>query len=217
MKPMEHKRALELRRQGLTYKEIGQQLGVSKSTLNNWLKAVPYKPSNESLKRGRLARIQNAQVLHKRKIKRVSKIMEAAGKDIESLSTHSLKLIGLMAYWCEGSKTADNIVKFTNSDSELIRLMAKWFTSICRVSLQKMRVHLRVHEDVSIAEAKEYWSGVTGVPLTQFHRTTIKRSESGGKRANKLPYGIASIIVCDTDLFYRIKGWTKALANKLSD
>jgi hypothetical protein len=122
-----------------------------------------------------------------------------------------------MAYWCEGSKTDDHLVKFTNSDSHLIRLIVKWLMISCGVSKARIRIHLRVHKDVDIDKAKEYWSNITDVPLNQFYRTTIKESESYGKRSNRLPNGIASIIVCDTMLFYRIKGWIQALSENLLD
>lgn len=216
MKPEAHNKAVELRKKGLTYAEIGRLLDVSKGSLSNWLKEIPYKPSDESVKRRRLASIQNGNVLRKRKIQRISKIMYEAEEDVTSLSTHTLRLLGIIAYWCEGSKTVDNIVKFTNSDSKLIRLMVKWFIFACNVPQAKIRIHLRIHKDVNIDKAKKYWSNITDIPINQFYRTTIKKSESDGRRYSQLPYGIASIIVCDTDLFYRIKGWIQALAEKFN-
>lgn len=217
MKIKEREAAVELRKQGLTYNEIRQSLRVSKSSLSRWLQEVPYEPRKDALERRRVASIRNGQILHDRKLDRVSKIVRKAKSEMGSLTLQSLKLLGAMAYWCEGSKTNDSIVKFTNSDPGLVRLMAHWFRSVCKVPDDKLKVHVRIHKDIDQLKAKEYWSSVTGIPMKQFYRTTYKESDSKGKRGNRLPYGIASIIICDTDLFYQIRGWAEAVEAKIVD
>lgn len=82
--------------------------------------------------------------------------------------------------------------------------------------MKKMRVHVRVHSDVEGEGAKKYWSKITGIPPQQFYKTTYKVSSSAGKRFNRLSHGIASIIICDTNLFYKIQGWIEAVALKIS-
>lgn len=51
MKVEEHIKALKLRKQGLTYAEIGKVLCVSKSTLSVWLKGAACSFNEKSAKR----------------------------------------------------------------------------------------------------------------------------------------------------------------------
>jgi len=213
MKNTEHKKAIELRKQGLTYSEINKLLGVSKGSLSQWLKTTAYMPREDVLKRRRLASVQNGQVLHQRKMQMISEMRAESKQEINSVSYETLRLLGILAYWCEGSKTKDSIVKFTNSDERLVQLMMRWFREVCKVPEEKLRIHLRIHQNTNQNVAKKHWAEITGVSLQQFHKITLKESESHGTRINQLSYGIASIIVCDTSLFYRIQGWIEALSN----
>lgn len=211
MKLDEHKRAIDLRRQGMTYAEIQARLAVSKGSLSRWLRAIPHVPHSDSMNRRHLSRIQNGQVLHRRKLIRVEAIRSQAAEEISQIDEAMLKIIGVIAYWCEGSKTIDSLVKFTNSDERLIRLFIQWLVHSCEVPRQRIRIHIRVHEDISSQSAEQYWSRSTGIPPAQFYRTTIKQSGSHGKRRRRLPHGVVSVIVCDSRLFYRIKGWIDGL------
>lgn len=215
MKIEERKKAIELRNQGLTYPEIGKLLGVGRGTLSYWLRAIPYTPREETKNRRRESSIRNGMLRRLRKIERVSIIKAAAKNEVNIISCESLKLLGAMAYWCEGSKTQDSVVKFTNSEAILIQFMMQWLRVVCEVPDNKFRIHLRVHPNVNHDEAKKYWSKITGVPLSQFFKVTTKVSESGGQRPNQLPFGIATINVCDTSLTYKVRGWIEALGESL--
>lgn len=211
MKIVERQKAVELRRKGLTYKEIGKRLSVSKSSLSLWLRNIPYVPTEESLQRKRMASINAGQVLHKRKLKRISRIKALAKREIPNIKPEAIKLLGIMAYWTEGSKTDDSHVKFTNTDPRFIKFTLKWLREICKVPEEKLRLHLRIHPDTNRERAEKYWSKLTDIPSERFYKTTIKTSGSNGKSFNKLSNGIASVTVCDTNLFYKIRGWIEGL------
>ena len=214
MKIVERQKAIELRRGGLTYSEIGQSLKVSKGALSLWLRQTPYMPTEETRQRRKIASINNGQVLHRRKMERIIKIKREAKQEISNIKPKELKLLGIMAYWAEGSKTEDGLVKFTNTDPRFIKFALKWLREICGVPKEKLRLHLRVHQDINKEESEKYWSKLTEIPKKQFFKTTIKASGSSGKRFSKLSNGIASIIVCDVKLFYKIMGWIESLVTK---
>ncbi|MFC1699766.1 helix-turn-helix domain-containing protein [Candidatus Omnitrophota bacterium] len=211
MKLYEREKAIKLRKQGLTYSEIGQRLKVSKGSLSLWLRKISYVPTEQTLQRIRMASIRNGQILHSRKIRRITQAKTAAKQEMTRINAKELKLLGAMAYWTEGSKTKDHLVQFTNSDPKMIKFVLRWLRETCHVHEDKFRVHLRVHPDTDRKKLESYWSAVTSIPLTQFHKTTTKISGSNGRRHNKLNYGIAKITVCDTNLFYRIAGWIEGL------
>ena len=171
--------------------------------------------SDASYNRRKLASIRNSQVLHKRKIQRTSQIVSEVKKEILNIKPYELKLLGAMAYWTEGSKTQDNLVKFTNSNPEIIKFILRWLKEVCLVPDKKLRIHLRIHGDINKKQTEQYWSEITGIPFNRFYKTTFKISGSNGKRHNKLKYGIATIIVCDTNLFYKIKGWIEGIVENI--
>jgi len=214
MKIVEREKAIKLRGKGLTYAEIGQRLGVSKGSLSLWLGNVPYVPTKETNERRRMASINTGQVLHRRKIERITQIKTEAAQEISDIGSKELKLLGIMAYWAEGSKTKDDLVKFTNTNPRFIKFVLRWLREICCVPKEKLRLHLRVHRDIDIESTEGYWSKITKIPRKQFYKTTIKTSGSNGRRFNKLSNGIVSIIVCDTKLFYKIMAWIEAVVDK---
>ena len=215
MKTTERSAAIELRRNGETYAQIRQKLRVSKGSLSRWLSDVPFVTSSESLQRKRTSALAGARVMHQRKLDRISKIMQEASKNLPVASPEILDLLGVVAYWAEGSKTQDNLVAFTNTDPVLIRLVLKWLIECCKVDPRRLRLHVRVHSDTAIREAERFWREVTGIPVSQCYKTTIKESGSGGRRVRKLRHGIATIKVCDTNLHYWIRGRTEALIRSL--
>lgn len=213
MKIAERQKAVNLRKEGFSYNDISQKLYVSKGSLSRWLRDMPFVPSDNVVDRRRLSRIKGGQVLRRCKIERIDYIKNNAAEEIDCLTRKEFKLIGAVAYWTEGSKTMDNLAKFTNSDPDFIKFALKWLREICLVPEEKIKIHIRIHNDLNKPKIEEFWSTLTRVPLRRFYKTTFKQSESRGKRANKLQYGIASIIVCDTNLFYRIMGWIKGIIN----
>ena len=216
MKTKEREKAIELRRQQWTYAEIAEHLNVSKGTVSLWLRDVPYKPRQEVIERIHRARIRNSNVLHQRKAARISLALSSAKGEVQALRRAELRILGAVAYWAEGSKTIDSVVKFTNTDPELILLVLCWLREICCVPDEKLRFHLRAHPGEDVAKLEQFWSELTSIPASQFYRTTLKRSESGGRTAKKLRHGIASLIVCDTNLFYRIQGWIQAIKEQFT-
>ena len=211
MKLDEREKAIKLRKRGLTYADIRQRLKVSKSSLSLWLRKVPYVPTEKTLQKRRIASIRSGQILRQRKMRRITQIKSAAKEEIANIKSNDLKLLGVMAYWTEGSKTQDSLVKFTNSNPEFIKFVLKWLREVCGIPEEKLRVHLRIHSDLDRRKVELFWSNISGIPLSRFNKTTFKISGSNGKRYNKLKHGIASIKVCDTNLFYRIMGWIEGL------
>jgi len=215
MKIEERNRAVVLRKKGFTYSEIRGLLKVSKGSLSRWLSSVPHIPRRDAKHKRKLASIAAGQVLHHRKIVRVHQIVSAASQSIMPISSGNLHLLGIMAYWTEGSKTQDNQVAFTNTDPDLIGLVYRWWVECCGVNPKRIRLHLRVHLDTECQEAERYWRSVTAIPADQCYKTTVKISGSRGRGAKKLRFGIATLKVCDTDLFYRIKGWIDGIKSEV--
>ena len=112
-----------------------------------------------------------------------------------------------MLYWAEGDKLERGYcVKFTNSDPAMIEFMMRWFRKICNVPEEKFRISIHAHKLHSRKKIKEYWSQVTSIPQSQFHKIFVKPS-SLGQRKNRLYNGTCAIRINNIDLLRKIKGW----------
>ena len=97
--------------------------------------------------------------------------------------------------------------------------MMRWFRRICKIPNTKFRIRIQCHDTDNVEEAKEYWSGVTDIPLVQFTKPYVRISPSSKKRMGALsPYGICNLRISDVSLLTKIKGWInglKALSSSL--
>lgn len=115
-----------------------------------------------------------------------------------------------MLYWAEGGKT-QRMVRFSNGDPEMIKIMMAYFRNICDVDESKFRGYIHIHPHLDFRNAEKYWSNVTDIPLGQFFKTYRKQNRSSLNKRNTLPNGVLDIYVLDTELFLKITGWARGI------
>ncbi len=219
MKFEEKKQAIYMRRAGRSYGEIRKKIKVSKSTLTAWLRGIKLSPEQEKriyieIRQKNAYRLARYNQQKKKKI--IEEIIAQAKNEVERLSGNSLFLSGLMLYWAEGDKAESwEVVKFSNSDPMMIRVIMRWFREICKVPEEKFRVCVHMHALHCRENIEKYWSEVTGVPVSQFYKTQIKPT-SLKQRKNKLYDGTCAVTVCNKNLFRRIKGWKLGFIDKIN-
>lgn len=219
MKDVEKTKALKLRSQGHSIREISSTLGVAKSSVSVWvrdivltneqvqsLKGKGY--TNVAIEKRRASRLTSEE--QKRRI-----IIDSAKKDIVSTSLYELKLMGTMLYWAEGGKT-QRTVRFSNGDPKMIQIMMKFFRLVCMVPEHKLRGYIHIHPHLDHIKSEEYWSDITGIPVNQFFKTYRKINISSKNKRKTLPYGVLDIYILDTKLFFTITGWADEIFNKNS-
>lgn len=216
MKFSEKIKAVKLRKHGYSYDKILKKVKVSKSTLGIWLRDIELTPhQKEKLLKGReLSRYAGAKAQQRKRIERTKKIINEAKKEINHFLKETLFLPGLMLYWAEGAKS-NEMIKFSNSDPLMIKLMMRWFREICRVHENKFRIALHIHELHCRKDVEKYWSRITGIPLSQFQKTYVNPT-SLGQRRNILYNGTCVICVFNKDLFRRIQGWKFGFLEKMN-
>lgn len=215
MKREEKDFATQLRKEGMAMNEIAKKVGVSKSSVSLWVRdvALTEKQRNSLSKNG-----FSVDVIEKRRVARITNTrnrrrleMDLAKKDIKAISKQELFLIGVALYWGEGGKTERSMVRIANADPYVISFMMRFFREVCEVPEAKFRGHVHTFSHLHAVKAEKYWSGISGIPHTQFFKTYSKPSIASKNKKDSLPYGTFQIYVCDTKLFYRIKGWIERL------
>ena len=208
------KAAFELRSKGYSYNLIHQKLGISKSTLSDWFKELPYTPNSAVLKRIKFGPIKSAEKSHNQKVQNVIATREIGAKEIGQLSKRDLWMLGLGLYIGEGTKSYE-ITRIINSNPEVIKLAISWFINTCSLDIKNITIALHIYPDNDESDCIEFWQKQTGLPRANFRKTQIDlRKDKKAIKKQKLPYGTAHItIVSNGDpekgvkLHRRIEGW----------
>lgn len=210
MKKIKREAAITLRKKGKSYSEIQKILTVSKSTLSRWLKEVYLKPKSINRLKDRQ---RTAYLVSKKRVANCiwhhESIKEKARIESKKLINDSFFVAGLMLYWSEGSKSMGS-VQFSNSDSQMIKIMLAWFKKYCKVQINKFKVGLILNSLHSVKECEKFWQKVTCLPIKQFHKSFIKKSNYLGKK-NKLYMGTCKVIIHSRDLLSKIIGWKEGI------
>ncbi|HQT82965.1 MAG TPA: hypothetical protein PLW99_02345, partial [Candidatus Paceibacterota bacterium] len=164
--------------------------------------------SVESVERRRLVRLANERV--RRRV-----YFEDAVNRIRNVSENDLFFLGTALYWGEGSKTKRGTVDFTNADPRSIQVMMRYFREVCGVSDKKFRGHVILHPHLDARKAERYWSRISGIPLNQFHKTSMQHNTASKNKKDSLPLGTFAIGIYDTVLYLRIMGWMDGMYARL--
>ena len=225
MKEVEKKKAIELRKKGLTYSEILEQIPVAKSTLSLWLREVGLsKPQKQKITKRRLeAGLRGGAKRREMRIERTKEIVSEACKEIDKISKRELWLIGIALYWAEGSKekewSRNAMMDFTNSDARMIRLYIKWLDEIFGISEEGIKCGIYIHENSKnrIDQVINFWSKQTGFSKSKFNYVYFKKHNIKTKRKNigeSYFGGLRIRVNKSTDLNRKVAGWINGVVDK---
>lgn len=177
--------AQKLRKQGQSIKDIAKKLGVSKSSASVWCQDIQLtkkqiarldKKQKMGAYRGRL---KGAQIQRKRYLKKVEKLEKEGIREVGRLSERDLFIAGIGLYWGEGNRKW-NISGLGNSDPEMIKFMISWFKNILDIDENRLSLHVginQIHKN-RVKDVEKYWSRVTGIPKSQFTKTSLQKVEN---------------------------------------
>lgn len=211
-----YQRALFLRKKkGYSYNEILTEVPVAKSTLSYWLSGIVL---GDAQKR----RICQKQIERwgqnhhlgewnrKKRQNEIAAIRVKAKQEIGSLADREFFISGIMLYWAEGSKHSASL-QICNADPALIKFMMAWFRTVLNISEDRFVGSIHYHEGQNEDRIKEFWSKLTGIPLTQFTKS-FKKPPGTGHRKHYLQWGVFRVrIRRSADLFHKLCGWKDGL------
>ena len=198
------RQAIRLRRNGESLVTIARKLGIAKSTASLWLVNVllpnaAARKIQKTIQNGRAKGLALMQV--RRKTEQDARLKEAS----KFINTHRLyanktylRLIGALLFWCEGSHSNTQEVRFTNSDPHLVSVFLHAIRSSFPLEERKFRALIHIHEYHDDLKQKHFWSKITKIPLDRFTKSYIKPHTGLRKRENypgciSIRYGSASI------------------------
>ena len=215
--------AQELRKKGLSVSEIAKRLNMQKSgTIGKWCRDVLLTPQQieklaEKQKSGSYkGRMKFLERVRKKRIEETSKLKKQGKKEVGKINKRDLFIAGISIYKSEGyNHSSNDQVGFVNSDPQMVLLMLKWFREICKVPDKKFSLSVRINKihKNRVKRVENYWSKITGVPLSQFTKTTLIKTKLKKIYPNhNTHYGNLRVLIHQgTQLRRKINGWVEGL------
>ena len=221
-KPAERIRAIELRKLGLSYREIRAEVPVAKATLSLWLRQVGLaRAQRQRLTERRLAAAHRGpEKLRVQRLERVAAIHDAAREEARDRiqSRDILWAVGATLYWAEGAKAkpwrSGTEFQLSNTDPTVIVLVRNWLCRYCGVDDADILYVLYIHESADVESAKKHWMELLSISDTRL-RTYFKRHNPSPGRHNvgRTYHGTMRLSVRkSTALVHRIESWIKGVA-----
>jgi len=187
--------AIKLRKEGNSYAFISSKILVSKSTLSEWLKGVPFMP-NEMVKENILENNRRiANISRVDKAVSVKKASDYALTHVDNLTDRDIFVFGLGIYLGEGSKTG-NQIRVVNSDPRIIKFSMVWFKRCFGVTDANFHLRLHLYPDNDENRVIRFWMRALGLKKLAFQSTYIDtRLDKRKDRKGRLPYGTAHLSV----------------------
>jgi hypothetical protein len=210
--------ARRLRAEGMTHREIAVLLSAPLGSVAYWVVGVEISEAGrlrlaqQIEKRNRIARQVSAEIKKADRKRRDTEATQAGRLELGDLSARNLLFLFIGLYWGEGYKTSRSAVSISNSDPNAIRFAMRMFRSF-GVLDQRFKPWLHLHSLDQKAAAVRHWSEVCELPEEQIRVYFALPSSSKGVRSHRLPNGTMNIVVNDTRLTSRIKGWLSVAAD----
>jgi hypothetical protein len=207
--------AIEMRKKGMSYSQIKDALGLSKSTMSNWLSSMPLtKEQISGLRDKNPQRIERYRTtMRNKKIARQDAVLKKAQEDIGTLADRELFFAGLALYWGEGTKAQPATVALTNTNPAMLQFFLRWL-ELFNPDKKKIRIKLHLYNDMDVQKAMLFWSKTLDVPLAQFHKPYIKKTDSFSLTyRNSFKMGTCSVIYGSTSLYEYIMMCIQVLAS----
>ena len=213
-------KAIQLRRQGKSYKQINRDLNVPIGTLAGWLKHEPW--SQDIKNRLSVAvswsnpKALNALTLANRERWRLKhqEYRNAATKEFGRLKKDPLFLAGIMLYWGEGEKQQKSSrVSLANNEPTMIKIFNLFLTKTLNISNDKIYAWLLLYPDLIDSVQKNLWSKTTNLSLRQFKKSIYIKGHRPTKRNS---YGVCTIAVNSRALKERVLTWLELYQDLLN-
>lgn len=202
----EREQARRLRALGWTVAGIAGSLHVARSSVSVWVRDVEFQPQLPLPPRGR-RRTPNA--LQRRKAEEIERLLAEGRERIGQLTEQEFLVAGAALYAGEGGKT-DGEVCFPNSDPEMIAFFCAWLRHFFAIDESRLRLRLYIHEGLDLDAATAFWSGLTRIPLEQFH-APYRAKPDPTIRTAKHPLGCPSVRYTCVRTHRAVMGLVRAL------
>lgn len=217
--------AQNLRRKGLSIKDIAKKLCVSRSSASVWCADIELTSKQrerlfaKQIASGNAGRQKGAEVNRAKRLSSLEEANKFASKYINELSSNDLFFLGLGLYWGEGIKSRSGPASIVNSDPKVLKVSILWFCKCLKVELADIRPYVYIAKQHQSREdiIMNYWAKQLLIPKTQFKSPIYISQKPMQKYENHDSYyGVVSLRVRRSSfLKYKILALINESSNRL--
>jgi predicted transcriptional regulator len=221
-KSLDRLKAINLRKNGISVNEIAKILKVSKSTSSLWTRHIPLSLdqkqilSQNSVNGATKGRIKGSQIQKQKRLDKIIFFEKEGENEFRNITPHQLLISGLALYWAEGSKKQRR-VELCNSDPQMIKFFIHWLNKCYNIPITELSCYVGINQAHINRErfVIEFWSNQTGIPISQFTKTSFKKNSLKKIFENfNDHYGTLSVKVRKpARIFYKIIGQIYGLSH----
>lgn len=184
-KSLEKIRALQMRGQGMSIRDIAVALNISRGTSSLWCREVVLSAESQALLRkrmidaGHIGRMMGAEANRKKKQSTILLAAKYANSEIKNLSRRDVMMIALGLYWGEGSKDSHSRFVFVNSDPKAINFIIEWLCLCMGVQKESLQLQVYINEQHTEREpvVLNFWSKKLSISSERFRRTIFIKAK----------------------------------------
>ena len=216
---LDRRKAIALRQSGKPYSQIRAELGVSKSTLSNWLTGVlltdvQIKDIKKQWIDRRVETYIKTTKLRRQKI--FENYCEIEKKNLLPLTDRELLIAGLFLYLGEGAKSDWFRVQISNTDPSIIKFSIVWLTKVFRIPKRELKIQLHLYSDMDIEKEIKFWQNTTGFNRDQFIKPYIKKSSSQKIDHPSFGHGTCNIYIGRVGIKHKIMAGIKIILDSVN-
>lgn len=209
------RKAIELRKLGRSYGQIKNELGISKSTLSDWLKDYPLTSQQLlTIRATNEIRIEKYRAtMQRKKQAKFDTYYQSAITMLLPLSKKELLVAGVFLYWGEGTKTRNGQLVVANTDPTLVQFALLWMIRGLNIPKEKIHVLVHLYQDMDIEASLTYWSNLLAIPRSQFANPYIKNSNRSSIDYRGYGHGTCNLRVYNAEIKHRVLMAIKAVSD----
>ena len=173
--------ALKLRLESnMSYSQIRERLGVSKSTLSYWLRDFPLSEARiaelklEGWTNGEASRERFRKTMREMKDRKAEAVFNIQLEKMRNLPDIAVYTSGLILYLAEGDKKNIGRISIANTDPRTIKFFMRWLEKFMNVDLKRVKVQLHLYETMNINDETSFWRNALGFSAEQFYKPSIR-------------------------------------------
>jgi predicted transcriptional regulator len=206
MKRLLREQARDLRRQGMSVRDIAATLGVSKASASMWVRDIELTAEQIELlkinQRQYGARNAGSRTNRKKHLD-LREQYQQAGR-MRAREMRPLHMAGCMLYWAEGAKRRN--IYFANSDPNMILFFMRFLREEMNVADSKIVIYIHCHtsDPAEMQELENYWVNLLELTRSNLRKTYTKKGSD--IQHSILKYGVCGIGVYSVELVEHIFG-----------
>ncbi len=211
--------AFKLRKEGKTYRQIQEELGISKSTLCDWFKNeewskhIKNRNANIVIKLS-TERIQKLNIARSLMLKKkYEDIIEEGKREYEIYKKDTLFIAGLMLYAGEGDHLDKGSIRFANVDFDLHRIFINFSIKYFKLNYNNIKFSILLYPDLNIEQCLDKWCFQLGIYRQNIYKPQVI---NGKHKTRKLHFGVGTSIILNSFLKRKLLFWINLSKGNLS-